>query len=69
MAYYKTCPDCRGHGVIDHVNFTRPGPCLWTVPCRRCMPMRVVIVEKDELVRYPAPDNPAPLSTAKEKHQ
>lgn len=66
MAYYKTCPDCRGHGVIDHVNFTRPGPCIWTTPCRMCLPVRVVQIEKDELISHLATGNPAPAEPKEE---
>jgi len=53
--YFKLCPICRGHGVIDHVNLTHPGPSIWTTDCRDCKSVRAVEVKASELPRTPGP--------------
>lgn len=65
--YFKKCPECRGRGVIDHVNLTRPGPALLTVPCRECRQLHVVAATDEELAKpTPGPATAAMLEWAKD---
>jgi hypothetical protein len=64
--YYKKCPECRGHGAIDHVNLTRPGPSLWTTPCKACKRLHVVSATDEELAKpTPGPATEAMLKWVK----